>query len=226
MADGPDELEGAPAGGGRPLKVFVSYSRRDFHFAEAVTAALWARERLDPWLDLQRLRPGMDWEAAWDDALETADALLLLASPAAIASEYVRLEWGRALERRIPVYVGLVAGTVVPSELDGFPVHDLRVRFWQRMHMLGEEIVGTGERLESGSGAEPGGEESKPGRLVPQRLSLPRVPASIAGFVVCAVIMGAALVWASVLMVRLDVSVGHLAGSPLTSRLCGGRATR
>lgn len=50
------------AGGGRPRKVFVSYSRRDFHAAEAVTAALWAHEPLDPWFDLERLRPGMDWE--------------------------------------------------------------------------------------------------------------------------------------------------------------------
>ncbi|MYV92269.1 TIR domain-containing protein, partial [Streptomyces sp. SID1034] len=87
MGDGRDEAQEAPADGGRPLKVFVSYSRRDFHSAEAVTAALWAHEPLNPWFDLQRLRPGTDWEAAWDDALETADALLLLASPAAIASE-------------------------------------------------------------------------------------------------------------------------------------------
>lgn len=196
------------------MKVFVSYSRRDFHSAEAVTAALWAHEPLDPWFDLQRLRPGMDWEVAWDDALETADALLLLASPSAIASEYVRMEWGRALERGIPVYVGVTAGTDVPPELDASPVHDLRVRFWQRMHALGEEIVRTGAQC----GSEPAGDESRPGRPVPQRPSqrLPRlrVPASIAGFVVCAATMGVALVWASVLMMRLDISVGHLAGSP------------
>ncbi|GHD91016.1 hypothetical protein GCM10010508_37910 [Streptomyces naganishii JCM 4654] len=215
MTDGPDELQGSPdESRGRPLKVFVSYSRRDFHFAEAVTAALWAHEALDPWFDLQRLRPGMNWEAAWDDALETADALLLLASPAAIASGYVRLEWGRALERGIPVYVGVIAGSDVPPRLDGSPVHDLRVRFRRRVHVLGEEITSAGARLDN----EPGANELGPGRTVPQwpphRLLRYRVPAPIAGFVVCAAIMGAAMVWASVLMVRLDVSVGHLAGSP------------
>ncbi|MEU6050671.1 TIR domain-containing protein [Streptomyces xanthochromogenes] len=222
MGDGRDELQEAPADGGRPLKVFVSYSRRDFHSAEAVTAALWAHEPLNPWFDLQRLRPGTDWEAAWDDALETADALLLLASPAAIASEYVRLEWSRALERGIPVYVGVIAGTDVPPELAGYPVHDLRVRFWQRSHVLGEEIVRTGTRL----GSEPSSEEPRTGWLVPQRLPWPRVPASIVAFVVCATIMGAALVWASVLLVRLDISVWHLAErSPFeASRVWRGRA--
>ncbi|MER5547262.1 hypothetical protein ABT072_33580 [Streptomyces sp. NPDC002589] len=57
------------AGSGRPRMVFVSCSWRDFHAAEAVTAALWAHEPLDPWFDLERLRPGMDWERAWEDAL-------------------------------------------------------------------------------------------------------------------------------------------------------------
>ncbi|WP_369394632.1 TIR domain-containing protein [Streptomyces sp. CG1] len=165
------------AGGGRPRKVFVSYSRRDFYSAEAVTADRWAHEPLDPWFDLQRLRPGMDWGRAWEDALATADALLLLASPAAIASEYVRLEWTRVLHLGIPVYIGVIAGTDLPPEPDSFPVHDLGTRFWRRVHALGEVIVRPGAR--------PGRDEAGHGRSVSQWPPRLRVPVSIAAFVVC-----------------------------------------
>ncbi len=144
MTDGPDELQGSPdESRGRPLKVFVSYSRRDFHFAEAVTAALWAHEALDPWFDLQRLRPGMNWEAAWDDALETADALLLLASPAAIASGYVRLEWGRALERGIGVR-RRDRGQRCAAPAGRFSRARPARPFRRRVHVLGEEITSAG----------------------------------------------------------------------------------
>jgi hypothetical protein len=122
--------------------VFVSYSRVDFAFAEAVVDALRRHERLDPWLDLQRLRPGDDWEAALDKGLDEADALVLVASPSALASNYVRRELARARDRHLPVYVAVVAAVRLDDDLTERPGLDLRIRFRRRAAELGRVVAG------------------------------------------------------------------------------------
>ncbi|MEU4766285.1 toll/interleukin-1 receptor domain-containing protein [Actinosynnema sp. NPDC023794] len=107
-------------------RVFVSYSRRVFYFAEALTAELGATGLVRPWLDVANLRPGTDWSAAIDTALDESDALVLVASPAALRSPYVRDEWQRALAAGKPIHIALVRRTRLPDELSSFPVHDLR----------------------------------------------------------------------------------------------------
>ncbi|GAB2959605.1 TIR domain-containing protein [Saccharothrix stipae] len=107
-------------------RVFVSYSRRDFYFAEALTSELAATGRVRPWLDVANLRPGTDWSAAIDAALDESDAVILVASPAALRSPYVRDEWQRALAAGKPIHVALARRTRLPDELSSFPVHDLR----------------------------------------------------------------------------------------------------
>lgn len=124
------------------LRVFVSYSRVDFAFAEAVADALRRHARLDPWLDLQRLRPGDDWEAALAESLDQADALVLVASPAALDSDYVWKELTRARERHIPVYVAVVAAVRLDDWLARCPGLDLRVRFRRRAADLGRLVAG------------------------------------------------------------------------------------
>jgi hypothetical protein len=81
---------------------------------------------------VEQLRPGTDWAKALDESLESADALLLLASRAALASAFVRHEWRRAIQRGIPVYIGVVGTVTLPAELAGCPVYDLRTRFWKQ----------------------------------------------------------------------------------------------
>ncbi|MDA3645963.1 TIR domain-containing protein [Saccharopolyspora indica] len=170
-------------------RVFVSYSRRDFHFAEAAVAALRAGG-LDPWLDAHRLVPGEDWAAALDEALADADALLLLASPAALASEHVRREWASAVERGIPIHIGLVAAVELPGELADRPVHDLRTRFRARSAALAAAIAGN--------------------RAVPARgaRGLP-VPAPVAAVVALALIAATATGWATAILVGLDLAAAH-----------------
>ncbi len=107
-------------------RVFVSYSRHDFYFAEALTAELAATGRVRPWLDVANLRPGTDWSTAIDTALDESDALVLVTSPAAMRSPYVRDEWQRALAADKPIHLALVRRTRLPDELARFPVHDLR----------------------------------------------------------------------------------------------------
>ncbi|MDA8368729.1 MAG: toll/interleukin-1 receptor domain-containing protein [Nocardiopsaceae bacterium] len=186
----------------RMATVFVSYSRREFHFAEAATATLRSHSALDPWIDAQRLRPGMDWAKTLDESLDNADALLLLASPAAMASAYVRREWTRAAERGIPIHIGVVEAVDLPSELAGRPVYDLRTRFWKRAAALGEAIAQA---------------RTEPVAVAPRpnRLGLPgRMPASVAATAALAVLASLALVAATVVLVSVDIAVMRLARSP------------
>lgn len=184
------------------MTVFVSYSRREFHFAEAVTATLRSRAGLDPWFDVQRLRPGMDWAGTLDESLDNTDVLLLLASPAALASAYVRREWTRAVERGIPLHIGVVEAVDLPPELAGFPVHDLRTRFWKGASRLADAIA-------------QGRTEAAVAAPRPNRLGLPgRMPAPVAATVVVSALTTIALVWATVLLVGLDLAVIRLAWNP------------
>lgn len=114
-------------------KFFVSYSRRDFHAAEALTAVL-RRNGVAAWLDVEQLRPGTDWEIAINDAIDRSDAVVVVGSPAAMASRWVTGEWRRALSQGKPVHVALVHKTVLPAELTS--VHDLRGRFFTEARRL------------------------------------------------------------------------------------------
>ena len=76
--------------------VFISYSRKDFYFAESLAFHL-DREGIATWLDANHLAPGGDWAAEIDHALDEAETVVLVLTPDSIRSEYVRREWQRAL---------------------------------------------------------------------------------------------------------------------------------
>jgi len=88
-------------------RVFISYSRQDFHAAEQVAAAL-RRSGSNPWLDTERLSLGADWSASIRQAIDEADVVVVLASRGAMASPFVSEEWRRARARGIPVYVAIL----------------------------------------------------------------------------------------------------------------------
>ena len=120
--------------------VFISYSRREFHAAEALSSVLAASGQIRPWLDVEHLRPSTDWETAINAAIDDADAVVVVASPAAMASQWVTDEWERALDKGKPVYVALVRDTELPPELT--TVHDLRGRFFTEARRLVEVLLG------------------------------------------------------------------------------------
>jgi TIR domain len=64
---------------GSPRRVFVSYSRSDFYFAEQLAVAL-RRRGIDVWFDVHELAPGNDWwEAVARPKLGAADRALMAA---------------------------------------------------------------------------------------------------------------------------------------------------
>jgi hypothetical protein len=126
-----------------PGRVFVSYSRRQFHAAQQLVTAL-SEDGFDVWLDVERLVPGADWNAAIDQAIDEASAFVLVASPQAAASQHVAREWRRAQADGIPVYVALVRGARLPAELAGLPRVDLRRRFDRGAGRLTAVLRGAG----------------------------------------------------------------------------------
>jgi TIR domain len=75
--------------------VFISYSRRDYYFAESLARHLSARG-LAVWFDVKDLTPGRSWEQDLDAALDRAPAMVLVASPKSWERPNVRKEWERA----------------------------------------------------------------------------------------------------------------------------------
>lgn len=91
--------------GARP-RVFISYARQD---GEQVAAALRTRlEREAPeialWQDRARLEGGVGWWRQIAEALDVVEFLVLVMTPAALASPIARREWQYARQRGVCVY--------------------------------------------------------------------------------------------------------------------------
>lgn len=100
-------------------KVFLSYSREDRHVADRIARDL-TDAGIEVWYDAN-LGIGDNWPEVIFQNLQSAAAVILLLSPASIASEIVKAEWEYALRhsaRILPVripWTGFFAD--VPEEL-------------------------------------------------------------------------------------------------------------
>lgn len=138
-----------------PAGVFISYSRQDYYFAESLTFHL-CRRGMPAWMDVKDLTPGRDWEHMLFEAIDSCAAMVLVASPAALASPHVRAEWERALAagKRI-VLLGWHRRVTLPPPLQACEWLDFRGRFG---HALGRliELLGAAGRRGPAAGARPG----------------------------------------------------------------------
>jgi hypothetical protein len=125
---------------GLSKQVFISYSRREFHFAESLALLLQARG-VNAWFDSQRLEPGSDWDRAIMDALHGSAALVLVASRASLASPHVEAEWKAAKDAGIPIHVVLAEPVALPPDLPYSSIHDLRIRFDEGVRRLAQTIA-------------------------------------------------------------------------------------
>ena len=119
--------------------VFISYSRKDYYFAESLTFSLIQRD-VAAWLDVKDLRPGVDWEERLQSAIDNASHLVLVASPDSLHSPNVAVEWKRALARGIPVIVAHLRGYNVPAELARMPRVNFHGRFKPAMNSLVDHL--------------------------------------------------------------------------------------
>lgn len=80
------------------MTVFLSYVREDTKVAGVLRAGL-SKAGFEVWDPAERLMPGDNWALHLGKALQKADAMVVLLSPAAIASAHVEIEYALGDER-------------------------------------------------------------------------------------------------------------------------------
>jgi hypothetical protein len=122
-----------------PGSAFVCYARREFYFAESLAAHLQDRG-IPAWLDVHQLHPADDWQERIDEALDSCECAVVVASRASITSPYAAHEWRAAITRGKPVYVAQYEPVDLPQELAQKPVCNFRIGFASAADQLAGSI--------------------------------------------------------------------------------------
>ena len=98
-------------------KVFISYSRKDIGFARKLAGDL-ERAGYDVWWDITDLHGGDDWVRTLPAAIEAARFFIILLTPHAVESEWVRKEYTQALNLRKKIIPIMLVPCSVPFALN------------------------------------------------------------------------------------------------------------
>jgi hypothetical protein len=113
----------------RKLHVFLCHSSQDKPIVRELYQRLLTEGWIDPWLDEEKLLPGMDWDLEIEKAVESADAVIVCLSNNSITKEgYVQRELKFALDIALEKPEGTVF--VIPLRIDSCEV-PRRIRSWQ-----------------------------------------------------------------------------------------------
>lgn len=99
-----------------PARVFLSYARTDAAFATRLANSL-LKQHIDVWLDVYRLEAGRSWARQIGEALDFCQVMLVVLSPASVASENVEDEWNYYLDQKKPTLAVLHQPCKVPYRL-------------------------------------------------------------------------------------------------------------
>jgi len=95
QSGGGNQMNGSPTDR-KKLLVFLSHASQDKPKVRELCVRL-RKDGFDPWLDEERLLPGMNWDMEIEKALRASDALLLCFSELSVAKEgYIQREFKRA----------------------------------------------------------------------------------------------------------------------------------
>lgn len=98
-------------------EVFVSYARTDVEFARQLTRDL-RRRGVDVWLDVYDIGAGKSWARQVAEALDRCTAMVVVMSPASMASDNSDDEWNYYLDKKKPVLPVLYQPVDVPYRLN------------------------------------------------------------------------------------------------------------
>jgi len=132
--------------------VFISYSRRDYYFAESLAVHLLHRD-VPAWMDVKDLKPGYDWERGLHEALEAAACVVVIASPNSTKSQHVRAEWTKALELGKRVFIAQFLGADLPPELRAADRVDFRGPFRPALEQLVARVTAGNDEVEVPAGS-------------------------------------------------------------------------
>lgn len=90
--------------------IFISYSRKDFYFAQKIVEAL-AVNKLDTWADWKNIPPSVGWEDEIYRGIEDADAFLFLVSPDSVRSKMCNAEIAHAVRNGKRIVTILIRDT-------------------------------------------------------------------------------------------------------------------
>lgn len=122
-------------------KIFISYSRKDIDFARRLAGDL-EKAGYDVWWDISDLRGGDDWVSEIPEAIKASDFFLVVLSPTAALSAWVRKEYTQALSLRKKVIPIMLVRTSVPFALNtinyvDFTTDDYALSLRQLLDALG-----------------------------------------------------------------------------------------
>lgn len=100
----------------RQSQIFLSFSRQDNLFVEKLRDAL-TQAGFNLWVADDDLLIGTDWSDAIEKALRDSVAMIVVLSPPAIQSEWVRKEYGYFLVSKKPLLPIMAARTELPFDL-------------------------------------------------------------------------------------------------------------
>lgn len=120
------------AGGPEPgARVFLSYARADAAFAAQLARGL-RRLGVDVWVDVDSITAGKSWARQVGEALDTCWAMVLVLSPASLASENSDDEWNFYLDKQKPVFPVLLEAVDVPYRLNKLQYVDFTAQPFDR----------------------------------------------------------------------------------------------
>ena len=98
------------------MQVFISYSRENLAFAEQLVEDLLDYD-LAVWMDVRSIPHGANWDNEVQKGLDSSDLMVVLLSPASVASQNVADEWSYFLEKDKPILPLMIAPCDVPFRL-------------------------------------------------------------------------------------------------------------
>jgi hypothetical protein len=99
--------------------IFIASSPKDHKEMQVLTRYLQLAG-FRPWVD-PAPRPGQDWRPEIDKAIDAADAIVVMVTPAAAASLFVTYEWARALGSGKPIIPVIIKDTPMHPALSKQP---------------------------------------------------------------------------------------------------------
>jgi len=108
-------------------RILISYARADGLAASARLRAELQQAGHDVWRDIEEMRGGKDWKEQLRQAIGAVDAVVVLLTPAAVASKYVLWECDTAQTLGKFMVGVLIESCTVPDELSRLHYHDLSV---------------------------------------------------------------------------------------------------